>query len=79
MKISKNLTRLILAIMGVVFCLAWFAALLFIPVPEVNRDLVNIITGAMIGVVLTQIYNYFFGSSQSSADKTDMMNGGTAV
>ena len=79
MKISKNLTQLILAIMGVVFCLAWFAALLFVSIPEANKDLVNIITGAMISVCLTQIYQYYFGSSKSSSDKTDMMNGGMAV
>lgn len=74
MKISKNLTQLILAIMGVVFCLAWFAGLYFITIPEGNRDLVNIVTGALLGTVITQIYNYYFGSSKSSSDKTDIMN-----
>jgi hypothetical protein len=79
MKISRNTTQLILAILGVVFCLAWFAALLFVPIPEANKDLINIITGALLSTCIAQIYNYYFGSSKSSADKTDLTNGGTVV
>ena len=79
MKVSKNLTQLVLAVMGIIFCLAWFAGLYFIVIPEGNRDLVNIVTGALMGTVITQIYNYYFGSSKSSSDKTDIMNGGSTV
>lgn len=79
MKVSKNLTQLVLAVMGVIFCLAWFAGLYFIVIPEGNRDLVNIVTGALLGTVITQIYNYYFGSSKSSSDKTDIINGGNTV
>ena len=74
MKISKNLTQLILAVLGLIFCLAWFAGLYFIVIPEGNRDLVNIVTGALLATVLNQVYNYYFGSSKSSQDKTDLMN-----
>lgn len=74
MKVNKNITQLVMAIMGVVFCLAWFAALLFVPVPDANKDLINIITGALLSTCIAQIYNYYFGSSKSSADKTDIMH-----
>lgn len=74
MKIDKNLIRFILAIIGLVFSMAWFVLLLFKEAPEPNRDLISAITGALITVCLKEIYGYWFGSSQSSQDKTDFIN-----
>ena len=74
MKLNKNLIQLILAVMGVVFSMGWFALLIFKDFPPENRDMINTITGALITVRLGQIYNYFFGSSKGSSDKTDVIN-----
>lgn len=44
------------------------AAVLFVPVPEGNRDMLNILIGAVGGTVTT-IVGYHFGSSSGSAAK----------
>ena len=75
MKINKTVTRFILALIGIAFSMAWFVLLLFQEAPESNRDLISAITGALIAICLKEIYGFFFGSSQSSDDKTEMMNG----
>ena len=46
--------------------------LLFVPIPELNKDMVNIALGTMLGMAVT-IVNYYFGSSKGSADKTEIM------
>lgn len=74
MKIDKTSTRFILAMTGLLFSMTWFILLLFKDAPEANRDLISAVTGALIAICLKEIYGYFFGSSQSSQDKTDMMN-----
>lgn len=74
MKINKTVTRFILAILGISFSMAWFVLLLFQEAPEANRDLISAVTGALIAICLKEIYGFFFGSSQSSDDKTDMIN-----
>ena len=45
--------------------------LFFIEIPDKNRDVVNFILGVVIGTGLTQIFQYFFGSSQGSKDKSE--------
>lgn len=75
MKINKTVTRFILALIGIAFSMVWFVLLLFQEAPESNRDLISAITGALIAICLKEIYGFFFGSSQSSDDKTEMMNG----
>ena len=74
MKLNKNLIQLILAVLGVVFSMGWFALLMFKDYPPENRDMINTITGALITVCLGQIFNFYFGSSKSSSDKTDLLN-----
>jgi len=74
MKLDKSTTRFILAMTGLLFSMTWFILLLFKDAPEANRDLISAITGALIAICLKEIYGYFFGSSQSSQDKTDLMN-----
>lgn len=44
------------------------AAVLFVPVPADNRDMLNILIGAVGGTVTT-IVGYHFGSSSGSAGK----------
>ena len=48
--------------------------LFFIEIPDENRDIVNFILGVVIGTGLTSIFNFFFGSSQGSKDKSDILN-----
>ena len=54
-----------------VFTLLYF--LVFNSIPESNRDILNLVVGAIIGAFIT-VVGYFFGSSKSSSDKTQIMS-----
>lgn len=42
------------------------------PVPSENRDIVNVSLGTILGMAV-MVVGYFYGSSKSSADKTELM------
>ena len=44
-------------------------ALVFVEIPAENRDLFNTFLGAILGVGLGNVIQYWLGSSQSSAGK----------
>lgn len=46
--------------------------LVFNPLPTDNKDIVNIALGTFLGMAVT-VVSYFFGSSKSSADKTEIL------
>lgn len=48
-------------------------ALLFYPIPQENRSAVDILLGS-ISFIQGMVYTYFFGSSQGSYRKTDMLH-----
>ena len=48
--------------------------LFFIEIPDKNRDVINFILGVVIGTGLTGIFQYFFGSSSGSSDKSKQLN-----
>ena len=54
-----------------------FFVLLFLlsvkPVPETNKDMFNILIGCLASA-FAGIVGFYFGSSQSSADKTELLN-----
>jgi drug/metabolite transporter (DMT)-like permease len=41
-------------------------------IPESNKEILNIVVGALIGS-FTSIVGYFYGSSLGSAEKTDLL------
>jgi len=47
--------------------------LVYQSVPEINKDILNIVVGALIGMS-GNVVNYFFGSSKGSADKTQLLS-----
>ena len=52
------------------FLLLYF--LIFSGVPEGNKDLLNLVVGALIGSFAT-VVGYFYGSSMGSADKNELL------
>lgn len=46
--------------------------LIIVPVPEGNKDTVNIVIGALVTAAIT-VVGYFFGSSKSSSDKNELL------
>jgi hypothetical protein len=74
-KLSKNISPL-LALGTVLLTLALFYVLIFSPdtVKGDSKDIVMYILG-VLSAVLTQIYSYYFGSSQGSAEKSRTIAG----
>lgn len=69
---TKEIYMYVLAgfIVGCVFALLYF--LVFNAIPQENKDILNIVIGAILGAFVTVI-SYFFGSSKGSADKNEML------
>ena len=64
MAVRAALSALILLLL-----LLAMAALVFVEIPEANRDLFNTFLGAVLSVGLGNVVSYWLGSSQSSAGK----------
>jgi hypothetical protein len=56
-----------------VFAMTYFAFVTFGHVAESGIRMADTILGVLIGTVLTGFFNFFFGSSQSSKNKTDAL------
>ena len=64
-------------VLGAVIVIGFFLLLYFLvfyPLPFDNKDLLNIVLGALIAS-FTSVVQYFYGSSKGSSDKTQLMNG----
>ena len=46
--------------------------LIYSGVPDQNKDLLNLVVGALIGSFAT-VVGYFYGSSKGSAEKNEML------
>jgi hypothetical protein len=74
MKISKYLIQLILAVAGLAFAFTWLILLFFIETPVPNRDIISMATGVILSKCISTLYDYYYGSSKSSQDNTDLLN-----
>lgn len=62
-------------LLGAVIVVGFFLLLYFLvyqQVPIENKDILNIVVGALIGS-FTTVVGYFYGSSKSSADKNELL------
>ena len=61
--------------LGAIIVLGFFALIIilaYISVPDQNKDLLNLVVGALIGSFAT-VVGYFYGSSKGSAEKNEML------
>lgn len=62
-------------LLGAIIVIGFFFLLYLLvyqQIPIENKDILNIVVGALIGS-FTTVVGYFYGSSKSSADKTEML------
>lgn len=69
---AKNFIYLFTSIWSI-FAMSYFAFVTFGNVPESGIRMADTILGVLIGTVLTGFFNFYFGSSKSSKEKTDAM------
>ena len=74
-KLNRNLMP-IMALSTIIIVLALFYVLIFSPtvIKSESKDVIMYILG-VLSALLTQIYSYYFGSSQGSADKSRTLAG----
>ena len=71
--VSKDIYMYALGII-ILFSLIFVVILMiFHAVPTENKDMLNIVLGALV-MMASAVVNYFFGSSKGSADKTLLMH-----
>lgn len=72
MNMDRGKKRFILALLAVAMAGLIVAALIFIAIPEGNREPLLLALGLVLGLAVTA-FNFYFGSSQGSTDKTEML------
>ena len=70
---TKDLFMYVLGGLIVFAFFALLALLVFNGIPEQNESLLNIAIGSLLAAFAT-VVGYFYGSSKSSAEKTEIMN-----
>jgi len=60
----------ILAAFWSVFAVSYIIVITLCEIPEKNIRFVDTVLGFLLGTVVATVLNFFFGSSQSSKDKT---------
>lgn len=65
MKMNKELTKTIIAFVALAMVVLSIVGLFFIDIPDRNRDLVNIVLGAIIGWGTT-VFGFYFGNSDKA-------------
>jgi hypothetical protein len=69
---AKNFLYIFTAVWSI-FAMTYFAFVTFGTVAESGIRMADTILGVLIGTVLTGFFNFFFGSSKGSKDKSDAL------
>ena len=70
---GKTFGRLFLATIWSAFAMWFVGYILTHPIAPDSLPFVNTFTGFIMGTIVAGILGYYFGSSQSSSDKDDML------
>lgn len=57
------------------FSMVYFVLVTFVDLPDDGVNFANIILGFLLGTAIAAIFNFYFGSSQGSKDKTKEIEG----
>jgi drug/metabolite transporter (DMT)-like permease len=70
---SRSIFQYVLGGLIIIGFFVLLVVLVYTQVPEPNKDLLNLVVGALIGSFAT-VVGYFYGSSAGSAAKTELMS-----
>ncbi len=69
----KSLTRTFLAFIWTFAAIGYIYLVTVNKIPETNIRIVDTVLGFILGTIVATIINYFFGSSQGSAEKNELL------
>lgn len=72
-ELSKHSIRLILAFFWSIAATAYIFGVTFTDIPPDNHRAVDTVLGFVLGTIVATVMGFYFGSSQGSSDKTDIM------
>lgn len=78
MKTAKEIYMYILGAVVVLAIIAFAALLIFVKIPQENKDTITTIAGCLITLAVT-VVTFFFGSSKSSSDKNELLANSTPI
>lgn len=76
MENKDKLKEMLTTSLAITLVLGFFVLLyilVFVEVSQQNKEILNLVVGALIGT-FTQVINYYFGSSVGSKEKTKMLS-----
>jgi phosphotransferase system glucose/maltose/N-acetylglucosamine-specific IIC component len=68
-RLGKTEIRNLLAVCSLLGCLTLIGLMQVHPVPEQNKDILNIAIGFLFGSCLSPVFQFFFGASKTENDK----------
>lgn len=71
---GKNSLRSFLAIFWSLISALYIFAITFLDIPESNLRHADMISGFLLGTVIGTIITFYWGSSQGSTDKNDLIS-----
>lgn len=71
--LNKNSIRLLFAAFWSVVAAAYIAGVTFLTIPIDNHRAVDTVLGFVLGTIVATVMGFYFGSSQGSSDKTDII------
>lgn len=69
---SKNMRSLI-GLLSLVFAFIYTTCITFLPISDNNIRFADVSQGFIMGTILAQVYNFYFGTSQGSVDKNKFL------
>ncbi len=71
--LNKHSIRFVLAIFWSIMAAGYLVGVTFFEIPEDNHRAVDTVLGFVLGTIVATVMNFYFGSSQGSSDKTDIL------
>ncbi len=70
---GKNYMRSMLALLLIIFLMGYLVYVTIHPIPQENQHIVDMVLGFVMGTMGATIINFYFGSSQGSAEKNEIL------